>query len=61
MKWKIIELKTKDRKKKEIAKKILEVAGKELITHFIIKGAISLGVPSFIIVAIKVIFEVLGW
>jgi len=58
--WKIIEMKTKDRHKKELAKKILKVAGKELITHFIIKGAISLGVPSFVIMMIKVVFEVLG-
>lgn len=53
-------MKTKDQKKKELAKRILKVAGKELATHFIIKGAISLGVPSFIIMVVKIIFEVLG-
>ncbi|ACX72885.1 hypothetical protein Metvu_1027 [Methanocaldococcus vulcanius M7] len=58
MKWKIVEMKTKDRYKKELAKKILKVAGKELITHFIIKGAISLGIPTFIIMIVKILLDI---
>jgi hypothetical protein len=53
-------MKTKDQKKKEIAKRILKVAGKEFLTHIIIKVFISLGVPSFVIMAVKIIFEVFG-
>jgi len=60
LKWKITEMKTKDQKKKEIAKRILKVAGKEFLTHIIIKVFISLGVPSFVIMAVKIIFEVFG-
>jgi hypothetical protein len=61
LKWKIIEMKAKDSKKKEIAKKVLKVAGKELITHFIIKGAISLGIPTSFVIMFKLLFDMLGW
>jgi hypothetical protein len=50
----------KDMKQKELAVKILKTVGKEAMMHFIIKGLISLGLPSFVIVLVKVIVEVFG-